>query len=198
MLAPPTPPARARRSLGRSVALVLLLAGVPGCTLLGGGHGARLGARPAGRPRDGRPDARYTYLLLKLGERRLYMITGDGDPSTPPAVESFPVAIGRKEYATPIGHFKVTDKRENPDWIQFDWKNPSREFRTIPPGPDNPLGLRWIGFTSAYGWQIGFHGTPHPEALGKAVSHGCVRMNNADVVKVYGRVEIGTTVIVEP
>ena len=68
----------------------------------------------------------------------------------------------------------------------------------IGPGPDNPLGDRWIGFTTAYGWTIGFHGTPQPELLGQAVSHGCVRMRNRDVVDLYRRVDIGTPVIVEP
>lgn len=143
------------------------------------------------------PARQTTRLLLRLNERRLYLIT-DGGAATAPQVESFPVAIGREEYATPTGRFAVTDKRENPSWILFDWNDPTREFGTIPPGPDNPLGLRWIGFTSAHGWQIGFHGTPHPEALGKAVSHGCVRMRNADVVKVYDRVSIGTPVLVVP
>jgi len=154
--------------------------------------------KPTEHPADAGPDARFTYLLLKLDERRLYLYIGDGDPSTPADVESFPVAIGRKEYPTPTGHYKVRNKIVNPDFVVFDWKNPSHEVRTIPPGPDNPLGLRWIGFAQAHGWEIGFHGTPHPEVLGRAVSHGCVRMRNADIVRLYDRVRIGTPVIVEP
>jgi hypothetical protein len=195
---------RFRRALVAVVAVVPLLSALSGCTAQRGSRGGepapalRTGAGIEARPHDGLPDVRFTYLLLKLGERRLYMISGDGDPTTPGDVESFPVAIGRTQYATPTGHFNVTDKRENPEWVQFDWNDPSRDIRTIPPGPDNPLGLRWIGFTSKYGWQIGFHGTPHPEALGKAVSHGCVRMRNEDVVRIYDRVVVGTAVIVEP
>jgi L,D-transpeptidase ErfK/SrfK len=142
--------------------------------------------------------ATRTYLLLRLGERRVYLVTYDPEADAPAQVESFPVAIGRKEYGTPTGLFRVTDKIEDPDWVQFDWDDPSRVIRTVPPGPDNPLGPRWIGFASGYGWQIGFHGTPHPELLGQAVSHGCVRMRNDDVVKVYDRVEVGTVVIVQP
>jgi len=154
-------------------------------------------ARPPERAERG-PDARFTYLLLKLEERRLYLYVGDGDPSTRPEVESFPVAIGRREYPTPTGHYKVRNKIVNPDFVVFDWKDPSHDVRTIPPGPDNPLGLRWIGFAQAHGWEIGFHGTPHPEVLGQAVSHGCVRMRNADIVRLYDRVRVGTPVIVEP
>jgi len=168
---------------------VLLVAGLAACTPPHPPAPFAVDASP--------PVPRATRLLLRLGERRLYLIT-DGDRATPPAVESFPVAIGRAEYATPIGHFAVTDKRENPSWIRFDWNDPSHEFGTVPPGPDNPLGVRWIGFATAHGWQIGFHGTPHPEVLGQAVSHGCVRMRNADVVRVYERVSIGTPVLVVP
>ena len=45
---------------------------------------------------------------------------------------------------------------------------------------------------------MGIHGTPNPELLGRAVSHGCVRMRNADVIRIYDRVKLGTPVIVEP
>jgi lipoprotein-anchoring transpeptidase ErfK/SrfK len=140
--------------------------------------------------------ARAVYLILRLGERRLYLMEGDEDGGGR-RVDSFPVAVGRQEYETPTGRFEVVEKIANPDFLQIDWNEPSRVIRTIAPGPDNPLGLRWIGFTSAHGWGIGFHGTPQPELLGRAVSHGCVRMRNSDVVKVYGRVRIGTPVIVE-
>ncbi|MEL7333315.1 MAG: L,D-transpeptidase, partial [Cyanobacteria bacterium J06560_2] len=64
----------------------------------------------------------------------------------------------------------------------------------IPPGPDNPLGDRWIGFWSNGEAQIGFHGTNQEELIGEAVSHGCVRMRNRDIKKLYELVEIGTPV----
>jgi len=152
----------------------------------------------AGRADLGPSSPNSTYLLLRLAERRLYMVTYDRQSGTETEIESFPVAIGRREYETPTGLFRVNEKIVDPDWVQFDWKDPSRVIRTIPPGPDNPLGRRWIGFASGYGWQIGFHGTPHPELLGQAVSHGCVRMRNDDVVKVYDRVAVGTVVLVQP
>ena len=159
--------------------------------------GTRASAGESVVPVDPAVDHR-TYLLLKLRERRLYMVTYDLEDAAPTEIESFPVAIGRKEYETPTGVFAVTDKVTDPGYIQFDWNDPSKVIRTIPPGPDNPLGRRWIEFASGDGWQIGFHGTPHPELLGQAVSHGCVRMRNEDVVKVYDRVRVGTVVIVQP
>ena len=50
---------------------------------------------------------------------------------------------------------------------------------------------------TAHGWQVGFHGTAKTSVLGQAVSHGCVRMANPDIVEVYKRVKIGTEVVVE-
>ena len=132
-------------------------------------------------------------LLLKLRERRLYLVDASGRPA-----RSFPVAVGRKEYATPTGRFEVTEMIVDPPYVRFDYENPDRVFDTMAPGPENPLGLRWIGFTSAYGWRIGFHGTPKPDLLGQAVSHGCVRMRNSDVVEVFERIHVGTPVVVQP
>jgi len=142
-----------------------------------------------------RPDAgELTYLLLRLGERRLYLM--DDDPRTP--VESFPIAVGREGRETPTGSFRVEEMIEHPDFHKFDPRDRTRVIKRIPPGPTNPLGERWIAFTHGDGWVVGIHGTPNPELLGRAVSGGCVRMRNADVIRVYERVQLGTTVIVEP
>lgn len=133
------------------------------------------------------------HLLLRLGERRLYLV--DGTPGGP--LESFPIAVGRKGLETPRGRFQVEEMVEHPDFHKFDGV-PPRVVKHIPPGPTNPLGERWIGFAHGEGWTIGIHGTPNPELLGQAVSGGCVRMRNADVLRVYDRVKLGTPVIVEP
>lgn len=184
----PSPGSRqrwARRALTAFTAVVLVT-GAVGCSLF---------ESPAPPPPQvvEDPGPGYPHLVLKLGERRVYLVE---DKDKPP--ESFPVAIGKHPYLTPTGKFRINEMVENPDWVVFDWKDPKKKLGRIPPGPKNPLGLRWIGFASAHGWEIGFHGTPKPELLGQAVSHGCVRMKNEDVVKVYSKVSIGTTVIVEP
>lgn len=192
------------RATIRGAAAVLLAGALGGC--MGAGPDvdpiadralARAGAKPA-TSRVPAPPLDGIFLVLDLGDRRVYVRNADGAEGRSRQVESFPVAIGRRGYDTPTGRFQVTEKIVDPDWVQFDWKDPSKVIRRVPPGPDNPLGVRWIGFTSAYGWGIGFHGTPQPELLGHAVSHGCVRMRNADVVKLYDLVSIGTPVIVEP
>jgi L,D-transpeptidase ErfK/SrfK len=139
-------------------------------------------------------DPTQPHLVLRVGERRLYLM--DDDPSTP--LESFPIAVGRAGHETPIGRFHVEEMIEHPEFHKFDPKDRSRVLKRIPPGPTNPLGERWIGFAHGAGWTVGMHGTPQPELLGRAVSGGCVRMRNADVIRIYDRVRIGTTVIVEP
>jgi len=139
-------------------------------------------------------EAPSTYLLLRVSERRLYLM--DHDPHTP--VESFPIAVGRKGHETPIGRFHVEEMIEHPDYHRIDPKDRTRVLARVPPGPANPLGERWVGFAHGDGWTVGIHGTPRPELLGQAVSGGCIRMRNADVIRVYERVRLGTPVIVEP
>ncbi len=103
----------------------------------------------------------------------------------------YEVAVGQADWKTPTGEFKVINKIENPAWQHPITKD------EIPPGPDNPLGARWIGFWSDGQAQIGFHGTNQEELIGEAVSHGCVRMRNQDIQDLYQRVGIGTSVKVE-
>jgi len=80
--------------------------------------------------------------------------------------ESFLVAIGRKPWETPTGKFAVNQMIKNPDWMVVDFNNPDKAMKgRVPPGPNNPLGLRWISFASAHGWEVGFHGTAKEQAL---------------------------------
>jgi lipoprotein-anchoring transpeptidase ErfK/SrfK len=177
--------ARSCRVTTRSAFAVVLTVALAGCGLFA--------PKPEPPPEVVDTGPGYPHLRLNLTERRLYLVEEKDKPA-----ESFPVAIGKKPYETPVGTFRINEMVENPDWVMFDWKNPKKFIKRIPPGPNNPLGRRWIGFASAHGWEVGFHGTPKPQLLGQAVSHGCVRMKNDDVVKVYAKVQLGTTVIVEP
>ena len=155
-------------------------------------------ARP--KPDEAKPAAaaiaadRHPYLVLRLKERRLYVMSDDPAHT----VESFPIAVGRKGRETPTGRFQIDEMVENPDFPKIDPNDRTRVVKLIPPGPENPLGARWMTFVRGDGWTIGIHGTPRPELLGQAVSGGCIRMRNADVIRVYDRVRLGTTVVVEP
>lgn len=129
--------------------------------------------------------AEIIRLELRLGERRVYVFKGDE------MIANYPVAIGRSGWETPTGEFVVRDMIENPGWENF------RTGEIVPPGGDNPLGVRWISFWTDGVNEIGFHGTPYEELIGQAVSHGCVRMRNQDVVALFNKVTIGTPVVVK-
>jgi len=108
-------------------------------------------------------------------------------------IKSYPIAIGRKGWETPTGNFQVLQMIQNPKWIH------PFTGEAIPGGdPENPLGHYWIGFwTNGKNW-VGFHGTPNPESVGKAASHGCIRMHNKDVEELFRQVSVGTPVTVVP
>ncbi len=125
-------------------------------------------------------------LVLNLSERRVSLYRGDM------LVASYAVAVGREGWNTPTGQFSVFQKQVDPAW-----EHPFTGV-VIPPGPDNPLGSRWIGFWSDGTNSIGFHGTPDESLIGSAVSHGCVRMRNEDVQALYEQVELDTVVTVLP
>ena len=123
--------------------------------------------------------------------------------------KAFPAAVGMPGWDTPIGGFQVMEKIDNPVWV-----HPVTGERVEEQGPDNPLGSHWIGFhhdcrgrdgQDGDRWitidgctTIGFHGTPHRWTVGRPVSHGCVRLYNEDVDRLYRHVRLGTRVTVLP
>ncbi len=126
------------------------------------------------------------HLRLSLSDRKVYVYRGENIEAT------YPVAVGKAGWETPTGEFKVITQINQPGWT-----NPFTD-EVMPPGPDNPLGDRWIGFWTDGTNTIGFHGTPNRESVGRAASHGCVRMYNEDIRKLFEVVALGTPVTVEP
>ena len=124
-------------------------------------------------------------LVVQRGKRRVLVYRGTT------VLAKYPIAVGKAGWETPIGEFKVLTKEVNPIFKSF------KTGMIIEAGPDNPLGVRWIGIWTDGKTQLGFHGTDQPELIGKAVSHGCIRMHNKDVVALYKFVEMGTVVKVE-
>lgn len=125
-------------------------------------------------------------VVISLKKRRVYVYKKDQE------IASFPIAVGKKGWETPQGNFEIIHMVEAPSW-QNPWSG-----KVTPPGPNNPLGDRWIGFWTDGNNTIGFHGTPGEHLIGQAVSHGCVRMKNKDVKALFDLVKIGTPVIVKP
>lgn len=135
-------------------------------------------------PKQKQP-VRATRVVVKRGERRVYVYQGQQE------LASFPVAVGKPRWETPIGNFHVSTMLKNPGWTH------PLTGEVMPPDSNNPLGERWIEFWTDGFNSIGFHGTPNRESVGQAASHGCVRMYNEDVEKLYAWVSEGTPVIVE-
>lgn len=125
-------------------------------------------------------------LFIELSKRRVYLYQEDR------ILTSYPIAIGKVGWETPTGNFQVIQKLSNPTW-----KHPLTG-EIVPPGPANPLGDRWIGFWTDGTNYIGFHGTTEENLIGKAVSHGCIRMRNQDVRVLFEKVVVGTPVVVRP
>lgn len=126
-------------------------------------------------------------LLVRIGENKLYLYQ-DGE-----ITHSWPVATGQPEYPTPTGLYEIELKRYLPTWV-----NPAPDTwgkdmpLEIPPGPENPLGLRALNWTAP---AIRFHGTSALYSLGYNASHGCVRLSNEDVIVLYDLIEEGTPIV---
>jgi len=108
-------------------------------------------------------------------------------------VKTYPVAIGRQGLETPAGLYDVQSKQVNPSWHvpNSDWAG-DLAGRVIPPGPEDPLKARWIGFNGG----AGIHGTDDDGSIGSAASHGCVRMHIPDVIDLYKQVDVGNPVYI--
>lgn len=98
-------------------------------------------------------------------------------------LKEYPIAVGKPSFDSPIGHYQVISKEVDPVWRP-------KGKKEVLPGPNNPLGPRWIGFFSEYG----IHGNNNDKSIGTFASKGCIRMHNYDVEELYDMVEIGTPV----
>jgi lipoprotein-anchoring transpeptidase ErfK/SrfK len=127
-------------------------------------------------------------IVIDTGARRLYLVTALGQAL------AYGIGVGRDGF-TWSGTHTVTMKREWPDWTP-----PSQMLRRRPDLPrhmvggiDNPLGARALYLGSSL-YRI--HGSNEPETIGQAVSSGCFRMTNEDVIDLYDRVPVGAKVVV--
>lgn len=147
------------------------------------------GERAAARERVAFTGYPAGTIVVRTGERRLYYVLGDGH-----AIR-YPVGVGRlgKQWA---GTSRIDGKYLHPAW------SPPAEIRrdkpsipsVIPGGsPHNPMGV--AAMTLADG-EYAIHGTNSPSSIGGFVSYGCIRMYNQDIMDLYGRVDVGTTVVV--
>ena len=137
------------------------------------------------RPPSGKSSASKVRLVVDLSDRRLYHYHADRLKAV------YPIAIGQKGWETPTGKFKVLHMEKNPVWEQ------PINGRIVTPGEENPLGDRWIGFWTDGVLHIGIHGTSDESQIGQAISHGCLRMRNSEMRRLYEQVTLGTTIKIQ-
>jgi lipoprotein-anchoring transpeptidase ErfK/SrfK len=128
-------------------------------------------------------------IFINTAERRLYLVLGNGQAMR------YGIGVGRDGFRW-AGVHRISAKKEWPDWTP-----PAQMLRRRPDlprhmkgGEDNPLGARAMYLGSTL-YRI--HGSNEPETIGQAVSSGCFRMTNQDVIDLYDRVRVGATVIVK-
>ena len=129
---------------------------------------AKPSAIPAGTTRQ---------IVVSLEDRKLALVENGQ------VVKVYPVAVGKPSSPSPVGTFTIARRVANPAY--------HHDGKTVPPGPGNPVGTRWMGL-SIKGY--GIHGTNEPKSIGKAASHGCIRMARADLEDLYPQVQVGDTV----
>ena len=110
-------------------------------------------------------------------------------------IAAYPVTIGSAHTASPIGEWKVSRITKMPtfryDKEMLQHGKRSGNFHLLPPGPRNPVGVMWIALNKK---GIGIHGTNDPGSIGRAASHGCVRLANWDVVRLATKIKPGDNV----
>lgn len=121
------------------------------------------------------PQARE--ILVSIPDRQLALIQ-DGQ-----ILRIYAVAVGADTSPSPTGDFTIVNRLENPTYY--------RPGVVIDPGADNPLGTRWMGLSQK---GFGIHGTNVPSSIGKAASHGCIRMSREDLEDLFALVQVGDAV----
>jgi L,D-transpeptidase YbiS len=104
---------------------------------------------------------------------------------------------GEWDFATPTGTFHVTFKDLEPDWIAPDWYFIENGLRVPGPESDARRFPRGLGSAAVFiGQGLAIHGTDKPELLGQRVSHGCIRLSNADALRLFHNVQVGTEIVI--
>jgi L,D-transpeptidase ErfK/SrfK len=143
------------------------------------------------------PARRSEGIVINVAQRLLFLFQ-DGVLQA-----YYPVGLGRADWPTPLGKFRIVNKQENKEWcvppsIQAEMREQGRPVReVVPPGPDNPLGAHWMGLDRG---GIGLHATIAPASVYQFRSHGCIRLHPDDAAELYQRVAIGmrVNIIYEP
>lgn len=122
-------------------------------------------------------DAARRIIVVSLVDHKLALI------ENAKVVRIYRVAVGKVSTPSPTGTYTIADRVKNPTYYHHG--------KVIRPGPGNPVGNRWMGLNIR---GYGIHGTNVPGSVGKAASHGCIRLGEADIQDLFSRVRVGDTV----
>lgn len=128
-------------------------------------------------------------VVIDLSDRQVYLYPSRESQT---AIAQYDIAIGQDGWETPPGRYLIDAMQLEPAW-----QHPITH-EVIPPGEDNPLGAAWISFLTTEDYSLGLHGTNDESLVGQAVSHGCVRMRNDDIMALYDKVSLGWPLDVQP
>jgi lipoprotein-anchoring transpeptidase ErfK/SrfK len=116
-------------------------------------------------------------VVVSIPDRKLAVIE-DGN-----IIATFSVAVGAEASPSPTGEFQIVSRVSNPTYY--------RPGTVIPSGKDNPVGTRWVGLSQK---GYGIHGTNAPRSVGHAASHGCIRLRNRDMERLFTMLRVGDVV----
>lgn len=116
-------------------------------------------------------------VIISIPDRKLVVMAKGA------VIQVFSIAVGARVSPSPVGTFAIASRLTSPTYYHAGV--------VIPPGKDNPLGPRWVGLNKQ---GYGIHGTNAPTSVGKAASHGCIRMRNRDIVQFFTLVNVGDLV----
>lgn len=123
------------------------------------------------------PERQQRRVVVSVARRKLALLENGR------VKKVYPVAVGAVGSPSPSGTFEIKNRLMQPTYYH--------PGKVIPAGADNPLGTRWIGL-SAKGY--GIHGTNIDSSIGKAASHGCIRMHRQDLEELFADVQVGDEV----
>lgn len=128
-------------------------------------------------PRSGDPEAARRIVLVSIPDRKLAVIEGDK------VLAQFPIAVGAAASPSPTGEFQIVNRITNPTYYHAG--------SVIASGKNNPIGTRWVGLSEK---GYGIHGTNAPRSVGHAASHGCIRLRNRDMERLFSMLRVGDVV----
>lgn len=124
-------------------------------------------------------EAQTRRVVVSLADHKLALVENG-------AVQRvYPVATGKRSTPSPTGHYRIANRVTNPTYYH--------DGKVVEPGPQNPVGTRWIGLSEK---GYGIHGTNVPSSIGKSASHGCLRMGRKDLEELFELVRPGDEVVI--